>query len=364
MRRGRLLVGGLLLLPSLTAAWAFSPRPVLADDVTTTITTAGETAYVIPAGAYALQVTVVGSAGGDSAGSALPGQGAEVQATIPVPDGVSTLYLEVGSSTGVGGGGASVGGGAGGGASDIQTCSASDPGCAYTADPASDPRLVVAGGGGGGGQSDPYYDWRQGGGGGSAGSFGAAVTGPGAGGDGSDPYNGAPGGGAGLGIDGSAAAPGAGCLGDGTGTAGSPGAGGAGQELPVTAGWQFAAGGSGGGGWVGGSGGGSGGCYFPSIPDYLLGGGGGGGAGASHIESSATGVSVTTAGDTPAEVVITPVPMTAPSVTSAASTTFTVGSYGTFTVTGSGGPAPSLSDGGARLPAGVSFTDNSDGTAT
>lgn len=163
MRRGSVLAGGLLLLPSLAAIFALSPRPVLADeDTTTTITAAGETAYSIPAGAYALQVTVVGSTGGTAASSGAPGQGALVQATIPVPDGLSTLYVEVGNSSGAGGGGASAGGGAGGGASDVQTCSVAEPGCAYTADPASDPRLVVAGGGGGGGQNDPNFDFIDG----------------------------------------------------------------------------------------------------------------------------------------------------------------------------------------------------------
>ena len=53
----------------------------------------------------------------------------------------------------------------------------------------------------------------------------------------------------------------------------------------------------------------------------------------------------------------------APSVTSASSTTFTEGSAGTFTVTSAGYPTASLTDTGA-LPAGVTFTDNGDGTAT
>ena len=50
-------------------------------------------------------------------------------------------------------------------------------------------------------------------------------------------------------------------------------------------------------------------------------------------------------------------------VTSATSTTFTVGSAGSFTVTTSGFPAPALSETGS-LPSGVTFTDNGDGTAT
>jgi Putative Ig domain len=53
----------------------------------------------------------------------------------------------------------------------------------------------------------------------------------------------------------------------------------------------------------------------------------------------------------------------APAVTSAASTTFTEGSAGTFTVSTSGYPTAALSEVGT-LPAGVSFVDNGDGTAT
>jgi large repetitive protein len=53
----------------------------------------------------------------------------------------------------------------------------------------------------------------------------------------------------------------------------------------------------------------------------------------------------------------------APSVTSANNTTFTEGSAGTFTVTSAGYPTASLTETGA-LPAGVTFTDNGDGTAT
>jgi hypothetical protein len=54
---------------------------------------------------------------------------------------------------------------------------------------------------------------------------------------------------------------------------------------------------------------------------------------------------------------------TAPAITSAAATTFTAGSAGSFTVTATGSPTPSLSEAGA-LPSGVTFVDNHDGTAT
>jgi hypothetical protein len=54
----------------------------------------------------------------------------------------------------------------------------------------------------------------------------------------------------------------------------------------------------------------------------------------------------------------------APGITSSAGTTFTVGQAGTFTVTTTGVPNSTLSDGGATLPSGVTFTDNGNGTAT
>jgi large repetitive protein len=54
----------------------------------------------------------------------------------------------------------------------------------------------------------------------------------------------------------------------------------------------------------------------------------------------------------------------APGITSSAGTTFTVGQAGTFTVTTTGVPNSTLSDGGVTLPSGVTFTDNGDGTAT
>ena len=53
----------------------------------------------------------------------------------------------------------------------------------------------------------------------------------------------------------------------------------------------------------------------------------------------------------------------APAITSAATTTFTVGTAGTFTVTATGVPTPTLTETGA-LPGGVTFVDNHDGTAT
>ena len=53
----------------------------------------------------------------------------------------------------------------------------------------------------------------------------------------------------------------------------------------------------------------------------------------------------------------------APSFTSGSNTTFLVGSAGSFSVTTTGNPPPNLHESGP-LPAGVSFVDNGDGTAT
>jgi len=53
----------------------------------------------------------------------------------------------------------------------------------------------------------------------------------------------------------------------------------------------------------------------------------------------------------------------APAITSNSSTTFTAGSFGTFSVTTTGYPAPTITESGA-LPNGVSFTINPGGTAT
>ncbi len=53
-----------------------------------------------------------------------------------------------------------------------------------------------------------------------------------------------------------------------------------------------------------------------------------------------------------------------PQITSSNSTTFTVGVNGTFTVTTSGSPIPSLSITSGSLPSPVNFVDNGNGTAT
>ena len=55
---------------------------------------------------------------------------------------------------------------------------------------------------------------------------------------------------------------------------------------------------------------------------------------------------------------------TPPTILTANSTTFTVGSAGSFNVVTTGNPTATLSDGGAALPSGVTFTNNGNGTAT
>ena len=79
---------------------------------TQTFSTEGESTYSVPADTRSLQVTLIGAAGNSvggntSAPDGTPGDGAEVQVTIPTPD-VSTLYVEVGGTDGTNGGGGSV----------------------------------------------------------------------------------------------------------------------------------------------------------------------------------------------------------------------------------------------------------------
>ncbi|MGO9197050.1 MAG: beta strand repeat-containing protein [Acidimicrobiales bacterium] len=349
-----------MTLPSLGLLIA-SGVPAGAMTQTTTDTTPGETAYPIPVGTLSLEVTVIG-APGSSVGNnqfqpvGTPGQGAEVTATFAPPSGVSTLYLEVGDSSGTnGGGGNSDYAAEGGGESAIQTCSNTSGSCVYSAMPGSDPRLIVAGGGGGGGQSS-FSGSGTGGTGGTAG-LSSSETGPGPGGAGTDSGNGVAGSGAGLGNTTAAASAGPGspvCGSGGNATQGTPGIAGNGGDANSG---DSSNGGGGGGGWVGGSGGGAGGCARNNP-----GSGGGGGAGASFIESSATNTTVGTA-SSGAEVIVTAVISVAPAITSGASTTFTAGTTGNFTVATTGFPTPALSESGA-LPSGVTFLDNGDGTAT
>lgn len=293
---------GLSLAVALTvmAVPAFSAAPAFADNAacptadsstatSCTFTTSGENEFYVPAGVGSITIDAVGAAG-DSFGNGGVGPGsagdaAEVTGTLALASGTDDLWVEVGA---IGGGGFSQTAAPGGGESAVQICSSSASGCTYTADPSTDPRLIVAGGGGGGGEDAQNLD-ATGGAGGSAGSTDTSGV-SGAGGAGTDSGNGGAGGDAGwTGAAGTSGTPGAGspnC--GGTGSAGSPGAGGAGEFLTG----NEEGGGGGGSGWIGGAGGGAGGD--PSGCIWAGGAGGGGGAGLSYIESSATGISVGT----------------------------------------------------------------------
>jgi len=297
---------GLALVPSASAG--------AAGPVTDTFPyTGSQQTFTVPQGVSSISVVATGAGG--ATGSAIfgtggaGGVGAVATATLAVTPG-ETLYVNVGgpgngSTGGFNGGGAGgagvAGGGGGGGASDIRT----------NASLAS--RLVVAAGGAGGGGRV------------NAGAGGAATASGGNGGG----SGGAGGGAAGTPTSGGGGGgPGVICFfgcspvgsGGGTGTLGAGGGGG-----PKASG---GGGGGGGGGFYGGGGGGSG----------LTGGGGGGGS-----NFGPTGSTFTTATTATASVAISYIPGVAPTITSADTTTFTVGQAGSFTVTATGVPTPTFS---------------------
>lgn len=355
--RGALLALVMVIAPALGLVSLAEPAKAASGTAdTTSFTVPGQYSYTIPAGTTQMEVTVVGASGGTGKGgkaSGPSGSGAEVRATIVPPAGTATLYVEVDQ-----GGGYSLYAADGGGESAIQTCSNASASCVYTANPSTDPRLIVAGGGGGGGEDTFGTAVAYGGAGGNAGAT-SGITGPGAGGDGTDAANAGSGGNAGFGDSAVAAAVGESspdCSSYPTpssaGLVGTPGQGGTGGDCDNG---QDSDGGGGGAGWVGGSGGGAG--------DYQNrdGAGGGGGAGASYVESGATDVSISEAGSTPPEVIITA--FASPTITSGQIASFVARTAGSFTVTATGSPTPSLSESGT-LPDGVTFTDNGNGTAT
>jgi uncharacterized repeat protein (TIGR01451 family) len=282
-----------------TAAQTNSDCPSASSSTDTSCTyvyTGSEQTFTVPSWVTSVTVSAVGAPGGSLNGSAPGGYGASVTATVPVPAGTTTLYVEVGapgapegaSSNPFGGGGPSPTD-SGGGASDVRTCSLSSCTVFYpvSAGLAPDPRLVVAGGGGGSGTSVA---------GGSAGD--TSVTGPGNGTTTAGDDDGT----------GDAAGPG----GDGGfgGTAGGIGEGGCAADGASFNGWGGAygetaevingephqvlfcpeplystGGGGGGGGYYGG---GSGGGDSPADPR------GAGGAGSSYWIPSATDTSMST----------------------------------------------------------------------
>ncbi len=230
--------------------------------------TGAEQTFTVPAGVTSVTVTAVG-ARGVNGGAAAGGNGAVVTATVPVPTGTATLYVEVGgpgdlstvSDSGnvtgpFNGGGWSNYAGNGGGGSDVRTCSMST--CDLTS---NDTRLVVAGNGGGG----SYCPQATGG---QAGD--SSVTGPGAATPSGNCSAALAGGNGGFG--GTAGGAGADRGGDG-----SLGQGGIGTDFELEDG-------PGGGGYYGGGAcGGTGGANS-----------GGGGAGSSFWVPAATGTSMTT----------------------------------------------------------------------
>ena len=213
--------------------------------------TGAEQTYTVAAGVSVVTISAIGAHGGFGNNFVQGGKGAAVTATVPVPAGTGTLYVEVGTPGGndnlngfggFNGGGASGDAGGGGGASDVRTCSR----IVCTDLSVTDTRLVVAGGGGGGGSGAPGCGNH----GGQAGD--SSVSGPGVGGAGSNVANV--------------------CFpGDNGGFGGSGGANGGGGAF---------VGAGGGGGYVGGGGGGE--ATFN---------GGGGGAGSSFWISGAINTS-------------------------------------------------------------------------
>src|SRR5215831_3049353 len=145
----------LAVAAGLAGARAAGPVHALAAAVTpasTFASTGAEQTYAVPAGATAVTIIAVGAPGGAGSGGTAGGTGAVVTATVPLPAGTTTLYVEVGgagttapesNAGGFNGGGGSGIGGGGGGASDVRTCSMSSCADLNT----NDSRLVVAGGG-------------------------------------------------------------------------------------------------------------------------------------------------------------------------------------------------------------------------
>ena len=348
--------------PALASASLPANCVVASGTATCTFTYVGAPqAFVVPAGVSSVVVGVDGAQGaaGEGADSNSAGGDGGIQAgTLAVTPG-ETLEVFVGgdgSTGGYNGGGGDSGqaipGGTGGGASDIRT---SPFGLGD--------RVVVAGGGGGGG-AEGYVSGpttTPPGPGGAGGAGGAVAAGGAGGGTPTTLGGGGAGAGATGGVGGAAGVVGGGS-GDGTGGAagssgqgGSSGAGGAGLDAELGG-----DGGAGGGGYVGGGGGGGG---AADDTHSTAGGGGGGGGGSSYIVPSAVAPSSTTGVQTRNGAVQISFAVTPPNVTSAPGASFPTRIAHTFTVTATGVPTPVLSEAGA-LPAGVTFTDNGNGTAT
>jgi hypothetical protein len=332
-----------------------SPCPGASSSTATSCTyasTGAEQTFTVPAGVTAVTVAAVGAPGGTGANSTVGvgGFGASVMATVKLPAGTTTLYVEVGAPGETshidggfnGGGGSSAFGGSGGGASDVRTVSCGS--LCNTADPGSlASRLVVAGGGGGGSGFG-----RCGVPGGTAGD--STVSGPGNGGAGSITcQDGGPGGNGGYDNGtfgtGGAASPNVYCP-AGSGSLGQGG------SAPVTCGLGNALAGGGGGGYYGGGAGGT---------AISMGSGGGGGAGSSFWVPDVIGTPSMTM-DTTGKALVT-ISWTAPAaVTGVSPASGPLADGTTVTITGSGFTGATAMDFGAT-PA-TSFTVNSDTSIT
>ena len=225
---------------------------------------------------------------------------------------------------------------------------------------------AIAGGGGGAGGDGLWSNNLAAGGWGGAAGGTCGASGGNDGGSGGPGGNGGgggcngTGGGGGSGGSGQTASQ-AGYAGGTWGSSATAGYGGSGQGC--SGGACGGGGGGGGGGWGAGGGGGSG----SGVGGSYSGAGGGGGGGGSW---TCAGCSVSVdAGNNPAtangEVIISYDVGTLSTFTSAASTTFTTGSAGSFAVTTntSSYPTPTLSESGT-LPSGVTFVDNGTGAGT
>jgi len=316
-------------------AGVVSPPPTactaLGGQGTCTLTFTSSGTWVVPAGVTSATATVDAGAGGAGWGSTSGGgAGSSVTASFGSMPSGTQLTAVVGRA-----GANATGAGAGGGGGEASKIA--DAGTV----------LVVAGGGGGGGAGDGIDNS-----GGAGGAGGAASGSPSTAIGGRSGQGGAGGSSGGVGGSGDpqcTSADGQPGQADGTG-----GAGGHRVHCALSRAAPMA-GGAGGAGVVGGGGGGGG---------TTAGGGGGGGSDA--VDSAPVGgitVSELDSGAHPGtgSVTIT-YAVRAPTFTTADGAAFPVGQASSFVVEASGVPAPTISEAGT-LPAGVTFTASSAGTA-
>jgi len=284
----------------------------------------------VPDHVNSVTLTVFGGDGGLTALVPFVGAGGGASATYTSP-GPYALAVDVGTAgldngtAGTPGGGAGAGGGAGGGGLSQVTVGATP--------------LIIAAGGAGAGTSNQFGKGGDGGGGTT--SFGLDGQ---PGGICSTPTN---------------------CF--STALGGTQSAGGAGDGVPAGLNGSSGVGGDaatfGGGGGAGYFGGGGGGSPPAPVPGDITHGGGGGG-GSTYVNPSLTGLTLPLGAGGDGLVQISYRNPGPAAITSAAATTFTIGSHVSFAIAASGGPVPAVSlDDPADLPAGLTFTPGAGGTA-